>query len=111
MESLEDWKKVLRDKSSENRVCVLVEGKRDFVKLSSFNIQNIYTLKGKRFYDVVEEIIDNCDVCIILFDLDKHGEKMTLKFSQLLSSEGVEIDTSFREFLRNFNIEEIENIP
>ncbi|MEZ0323442.1 MAG: toprim domain-containing protein [Hydrogenothermaceae bacterium] len=111
MENLEDWKKLLRDRSSEDRVCVLVEGKRDFKKLSSFDIKNIYTLKGKRFYDVVEEIVENFDTCIILFDLDKHGEKMTLKFSQLLSSEGVEVDTSFREFLRNFNIEEIENIP
>lgn len=108
--TINQWIEALRETSKQSGVCVLVEGKRDFIRLSSFGIENIYTLKGKRFYDVVEEILENCERCIILFDTDKHGQKMTEKFSSLLSAEGIQVDLSFREFLKNFGQIEIENI-
>lgn len=110
MDSLENWKKSLKDFSENRNVCVLVEGKKDYIKLASFNIKNIYTLKGRKFYDVVEELVNRCQICIILFDLDKHGERMTQKFIHLLTKEGVNVDTTFRDALKNFNVEEIENI-
>lgn len=109
-DSLKSWISSLREISKCEKTCILVEGKRDFDKLSSFGIKNIYILKGKRFYDVVEYIVENCDRCIILFDLDKHGEKMSDKFITLLTAEGVDVDLSFRNFLRDLNFTEIENI-
>lgn len=108
--SFKDWAESLKEISKQPNVCILVEGKRDFDRLSSIGIENIYTLKGRRFYDVVEEIVEKCDRCIILFDTDKHGQKMSEKFSSLLSTEGVQVDLSFREFLKSFGEIEIENI-
>lgn len=108
--SLKEWLDSLRETSKQEDTCILVEGKRDFHKLSSFGIKNILTLKGRKFYDVVEDIVENYNRCIILFDLDKHGEKMTAKFYNLLTAEGIEVDLSFREFLKILNFVEIENI-
>lgn len=108
--SLKEWLNSLREASKQGNTCILVEGKRDFQKLSSFGIENILTLKGKKFYDVVEDIVEKYDRCVILFDLDKHGEKMTVKFSNLLKAEGVEVDLSFRDFLKILDFIEIENI-
>lgn len=108
--SLKEWKESLKFLSTKE-VCVLVEGKRDFQKLNSFGIKNIYTLKGKRFYDVIEDILENYNLCVILFDLDKHGERMSEKFSNLLRNEGIKVDLSYRDYLRSLGIVEIENIP
>ena len=107
----EDWKEKLREESLKSDVCVLVEGINDLRKLLRYGVQNIIVLKGQRFYDVAEKILENCDKVILLFDLDKHGNKMTQQFKKILENEGVEVNLSFREFLKNLNIEEIENLP
>ncbi|MGC8941124.1 MAG: toprim domain-containing protein [Sulfurihydrogenibium sp.] len=109
--SFEDWKKKLKEESENRKTCVLVEGKRDFQKLSRYGINNVIVLQGKKYYDVVEYILNNFDICIILFDIDKHGEKMAQKFSHMLSSEGVNVNNIYREYLKILNIEEIENLP
>ncbi|WP_297890230.1 toprim domain-containing protein [Sulfurihydrogenibium sp.] len=109
--SFEDWKKKLKKELDNNKTCILVEGKRDLLKLLKYDLKNIISLKGRKYYDVVEEIINNFDKCILLFDLDKHGERMFQKFSKMLSKEGVEIDSSYRDYLKNLNVEEIENLP
>ncbi|MCX7738091.1 MAG: toprim domain-containing protein [Hydrogenothermaceae bacterium] len=107
--SLKDWLDSLKSRSAD-RVCVLVEGKRDFSKLTALGVRNICTLKGRRYYDVIEEILENCNLCIILFDLDKHGERMTKKFSALLKKEGIKVDLSYREYLKTLGVIEVENI-
>lgn len=109
--SFEDWKNKLKEESENNKTCILVEGKRDFSKLSSYGISNVISLKGKKYYDVVEELVNNFDKCILLFDIDKHGEKMSQKFLKMLTAEGISVDTSFRDYLKALNIEEIENLP
>ncbi len=110
--SIEEWKEKLFEVSKEGNTCILVEGINDFKKLKKYNIiDNVIILKGQKYYDVVEKILNNYDKAIILFDLDKHGEKITEKFIKLLKNEGLEVDLSFRDFLKNINIEEIENLP
>ncbi|MDM7273325.1 toprim domain-containing protein [Sulfurihydrogenibium azorense] len=109
--SFEDWKIKLKEESQDNYTCVLVEGKRDLKKLSSYGISNIIVLQGKKYYDVVESILNNFNKCIILFDVDKHGDKMFQKFSQMLKAEGIQVDSSYRDYIKSLNIEEIENLP
>ncbi|WP_037919611.1 toprim domain-containing protein [Sulfurihydrogenibium subterraneum] len=109
--SFEDWKLKLKEESQNKHTCVLVEGKRDLTKLSSYGINNIIVLQGKKYYDVVENILNNFDKCIILFDVDKHGDKMFQKFSQMLKAEGIQVNSSYRDYLKSLNVEEIENLP
>jgi hypothetical protein len=36
---------------------------------------------------------------------------MAQQFKKILENEGIEVDLSFREFLKGLNVEEIENLP
>ncbi|ACO04358.1 MULTISPECIES: toprim domain-containing protein [Persephonella] len=108
--SFEDWKEKLKEEGSRENVVVLVEGKKDEDRLKKLGIKNIIPLKGKKFYDILEKV-ENCSEVILLFDLDKHGEKIFCKFFQILQREGIPVNRDFRDFLKKFNIKEIENIP
>ena len=108
--SFEDWVEKLVYISKENQHFVVVEGKNDVKKLSSYGVENIYPIKGKKFYDIVEEL-EFANLCILLVDLDKQGEKIFSKLKFLLQREGIPVDTSFREYLKNFDYEEIEKLP
>lgn len=108
--SLKEWKNKLVEYSRYPEVYVIVEGKNDIKTLSSLGVKNLYSLKGKRFYDVVEDL-EYCKLCILLLDLDKQGEKIFNKLKFILEREGIPVEISFREYLKNFNIKEIENLP
>ena len=68
--SLKDWLERLKEFSEKEKTVVLVEGKKDKQKLEKFGISHIYSIKGKKFYDILEEL-ENEDLVIILTDLDK----------------------------------------
>jgi len=106
-DSLKDWIEKLRDYS--NFSVIIVEGKNDKKVLASFNIKNIYPIQGKRFYDIVEEL-EFAELCIILVDLDKQGEKIYTKLKYFLEKEGIPTNSEFRNYLKNYNIKEIEHI-
>ncbi len=108
--SFSHWKEKLQQYGNMDNVFIIVEGKNDESVLSKWQIKNIVTLKGKRLYDVVEEL-ELADLCIILVDIDKQGEKLFKKLKFLFEREGIPVETSFREYLKNFPIKEIEELP
>ncbi|WP_051654787.1 toprim domain-containing protein [Persephonella sp. IF05-L8] len=108
--SLKDWLERLKAFSEKEKTVVLVEGKKDKQKLEKFGISHIYSIKGKKFYDILEEL-ENEDLVIILTDLDKQGEKISSKISSMFQREGIPVDLEFREYLKNFDIKHIEDIP
>lgn len=108
--SLKDWLERLKEFSEKEKTVVLVEGKKDKQKLEKFGISHIYSIKGKKFYDILEEL-ENEDLVIILTDLDKQGEKISSKISSMFQREGIPVDLEFREYLKNFDIKHIEDIP
>ncbi len=110
-ESYEDWISKLKEQSQKPDTVILVEGKRDKQKLNKLGIQNVIDLKGRRYYDVLEDIADHYHNVILLFDLDKHGERIFNKFKYMLGKEGIKTDSEFRNYLKNLNIEEVENLP
>ncbi|WP_051654164.1 toprim domain-containing protein [Persephonella sp. KM09-Lau-8] len=108
--SLKDWLERLKAFSEKEKTVVLVEGKKDKQKLEKFGISHIYSIKGKKFYDILEEL-ENENLVIILTDLDKQGEKISSKISSMFQREGIPVDLEFREYLKNFDIKHIEDIP
>jgi 5S rRNA maturation endonuclease (ribonuclease M5) len=110
-ESYEDWISKLKEVSQSPDTIILVEGKRDREKLDHLGIKNVIDLKGRRYYDVLEDIADHYHNVILLFDLDKHGERIFQKFKYMLEKEGIKTNSEFREYLKNLNIEEIEDLP
>ncbi len=110
-ESYEDWISKLKKASENPDTVVLVEGKNDREKLKKLGIKNVVDLKGRRYYDVLEDIADHYHNVILLFDLDKHGERIFNKFKYMLENEGIRTNSEFREYLKKMNIEEIEDLP
>ncbi len=107
--SLEDWFLRLKSYSEFEGVFVLVEGKNDVKILKRYGINNLYPIQGKRFHDIIEEL-EFANLCIILTDLDKQGEKIANKLEKLFKKEGIPVNLDFRKFLKNYPFKEIEKI-
>ncbi len=90
---------------------VLVEGKRDKMALERFDIGPVYTMKGRKFHDIAEELSEKYEGVIILTDLDRTGEDIYRKLSRILESYGLKIDGSFREDLKRSGVKFVEKIP
>ncbi|MFN7064604.1 MAG: toprim domain-containing protein [Aquificaceae bacterium] len=102
-----DWVKKLKE-TSKGRA-VLVEGKRDKQALSRFGIKNIFTLEGKRFSDL-PDLLEGYSEVILLFDLDKEGERIKEKVKALLEPQGYILIEDFREDLRRMGVFYVEDI-
>jgi len=98
----------LREKS-EN-IPVIVEGKRDRDFLKRFGINNIYTLSGKNYHDLLEELPEDTTEVILLTDIDKQGEKIFKKLKGLLESQNITVDGSFRRYLKTLGVKEVEQL-
>lgn len=97
----------LRQASKES--AVLVEGKRDREALQRYGIRHIFTLESKRFTDL-PDLLEGFEKVILLFDLDKQGERIEKKVKEILSREGYILIEDFREELRALGITFVEEI-
>ena len=99
------------EKIKTSNVLVIVEGKKDKIALQKFGITNVVELSKKPLFQIVEEVSQSNDECIILTDLDRKGKQIYGKLNSDLQRNGVKIDNKFREFLfRNTKIRQIEGI-
>jgi 5S rRNA maturation endonuclease (ribonuclease M5) len=90
---------------------VLVEGKRDKEALERFDIEPVYTMRGKNFHDIGEELSGKFKGVVILTDLDRTGEEIYRKLTKILEGYGLKVDGSFREDLRRSGVKFVEKIP
>ncbi len=109
-ESFSDWKKKLIEYGNREDTVVIVEGKRDEDVLKRWGVKNVFPIKGRRFYDILEEV-EYCELCILLIDVDKQGEKIFTRLRDMLKREGIPVDTAFREYMKGFDIKEVEELP
>ena len=101
----------LIDKIADSGVLVIVEGKKDKKALQRLGIINIVELSKKPLFQVVEEVADSNDECLILTDLDRKGKELYGKLNSDLQKRGVKINNKLREFLfRRTKIRQIEGI-
>lgn len=92
---------ILIEKIKDSNILIIVEGKKDKIALEKLGINNIIELNKKPLFQIVEEIADSNDECMILTDLDKEGKKIYGKLSSNLQKNGVKVNNKFREFLFN----------
>ncbi len=104
---LEGWLKKLREVSQNS--AVLVEGKKDRQALQKLGIKNIFTLEGKRLTDL-PDLLEGFEKVVLLFDLDKHGERINSKVKEILTKQGYILIEDFREELRTKGIIYVEDI-
>ena len=99
------------EKTRNSNTLVIVEGKKDRAALQKLGVNNVVELSKKPLFQIVEEISQSNDECIILTDLDRKGKQIYGKLNYDLQKNGVKIDNKFREFLfRNTKIKQIEGI-
>lgn len=99
------------EKIKDSNILVIVEGKKDRNALEKFGIKNIVELNKKPLFQIIEDISDSSDECIILTDLDKKGKELFGKLNSGLQKNGVKINNKFREFLfRNTKLRQIEGL-
>lgn len=108
--NLSDWKSKLR-KTSKNKV-VVVEGKRDRIRLEKMGVMNVLEMSGKRLSDIPELIEKDFGVneVVILTDADEFGERLSDTLGGILESQGFKVDYSFRDFLKTVEINCVEDV-
>ena len=102
---------ILIDKIKNSNTLVIVEGKKDKIALQKLGLNNIIELSKKPIFQIVEDIANSNDECVILTDLDKEGKQLYSKLNSNLQKNGVKINNKFREFLfKHTKLRQIEGI-
>ncbi|MEK6892365.1 MAG: toprim domain-containing protein [Nanoarchaeota archaeon] len=99
------------EKIKHSNIIVIVEGKKDRAALNKFGITNIIELTKKSLFQIVEEVANSNEECIILTDLDKKGKEIYGKLNSDLQKHGVKVNNKFRNFLlKNTKLRQIEGM-
>lgn len=92
-------------------ILVIVEGKKDREALQKLGINNIIELSKKPLFQIVEDVANSNDECIILTDLDKKGKELFGKLNSDLQKRGLSVNNKFRDFLfRHTKLRQIEGM-
>ena len=106
----EKFNKIIEKIKNSNTI-VIVEGKKDRAALGSMGISNITELTKKPLYQIVEDIFNSNNECVILTDLDKKGREIYGKLSSDLQKRGIKINNNLRDFLfKNTKLRQIEGL-
>lgn len=101
----------LIEKIKESNTLVIVEGKKDRLALQKLGIDNVIELNKKPLFQIVEDISNSNDECVILTDLDKKGKELFGKLNSDLQKRGLKINNKFRNFLfKHTKLRQIEGI-
>ena len=99
------------EKIKNSNTLIIVEGKKDKVALQKLGISNIVELNKNPLFQIVEDISNSTNECIILTDLDKKGKEIYGKLNSNLQKHGVKINNKLREFLfKHTKLRQIEGI-
>mgnify|MGYP001596002088 CR=1 FL=1 len=102
---------ILIEKIKNSNTLIIVEGKKDKIALQKLGLNNIIELSKKPIFQIVEDIANSNDECVILTDLDKEGKQLYSKLNSNLQKNGVKINNKFREFLfKHTKLRQIEGI-
>ena len=99
------------DKIISSNILIIVEGKKDKIALQKLGLNNIIELSKKPIFQIVEDVTNSNDECIILTDLDKKGKEIYGKLNSNLQKNGVKVNNKFRNFLfKHTKLRQIEGI-
>ena len=99
------------DEIKNSHTLIIVEGKKDKIALQKLGLTNIIELNKKPLFQIVEEISNLNEECIILTDLDKKGKELYGKLNSNLQKHGVKVNNKLRDFLfKHTKLRQIEGI-
>ncbi|HIG98459.1 TPA: hypothetical protein HA231_03490 [Candidatus Woesearchaeota archaeon] len=97
----------------ELNVAIIVEGKKDKAALEALGISptGIFVLNKQPIFAVAEAVAKECNVAVILTDLDSEGRKLYGKFNMALQQLGTKVDNRIRNFIfRNTKVRQVEGL-
>lgn len=107
---IEEFQELI-DKVIASNILIIVEGKKDRKALEKLGLTNIIELSKKPLYQIVEEVSESNNECLILTDLDKKGKELYGRLNSDLQRRGVKVNNKLREFIfKNTKIRQIEGI-
>lgn len=87
---------------------IIVEGKKDRKIIERLGFKNIFEISGKNFSEILSKIKNEV---IILTDFDEEGEELAKNLNEILSSNGIKVNSGERKILKNiFNVKKIEEL-
>ena len=99
------------DEIKNSNILIIVEGKKDKAALQKLGIKNIIELNKKPLFQIVEDVANSNEECIILTDLDEKGKEIYGKLNSNLQKNGVKVNNKFREFLfKHTKLRQIEGM-
>jgi|SRR3989344_6258377 len=99
------------ERIKNSNVLVIVEGKKDKAALQKLGLNNVMELNKKPLFQIVEDVANSNEECIILTDLDKKGKELFGKLNSDLQRRGLKMNNKFREFLfKHTKLRQIEGI-
>jgi len=112
-QKLKSLKRVL-DHLKNDRIIVLVEGKRDIyaLKNSHFYEGQVFQVSTRKPYELAQLLIGSDKTVVILTDYDNSGEQLLERFTEELVANNIQVDITTRKTLRwILGLRTIEDLP
>lgn len=90
----------IKEEIEEQKIIIIVEGKKDKAALETFQLKDIIILNGKDIWNRLEEVAKQEKEVLILTDFDKEGKKLYGKIAKDLEKFGVRVNKKYREFFQ-----------
>jgi 5S rRNA maturation endonuclease (ribonuclease M5) len=101
-EEIEEIIEKIKEEIEEQKIIIIVEGKKDKAALEQFGITQIIILNGKDIWNRLEAVAQEHrgKEVLILSDFDNEGKKLYGKISKDLERLGMKINKRYREFFQ-----------
>ncbi|MBI5002642.1 toprim domain-containing protein [Candidatus Woesearchaeota archaeon] len=113
-QEIEEIIEKIKEEIEEDRLIILVEGKKDKAALMHLDIkEKVFILNGKDIWNRLEEIANKNQKkhILILTDFDKEGKKLYGKIIKDCERLGMKIDKKYREFFqKRTKVSQIEGL-
>ena len=101
-EEIEEMIEKIKQEIEEDRLIILVEGKKDKAALEHLGLRQIIILNGKDIWNRLEALSEEHKgkEILIFTDFDKEGKKLYGKITKDLERLGMRINKQYREFFQ-----------
>lgn len=92
-----------------NNSLIIVRDPQDKAVLAKFGLTNVWFLNRPMFI-VVQDIVDECDSVVLLFDLDPQGDKVVEWMTADLQKYEVKVDNRLRDLMKQSKINTVADL-
>jgi len=111
MFSFNELEKTIEEIKKYDKLCIIVEGKKDKLVLEKVGLENVLDISGKTICEILDKIkSNNFQNTIILTDFDDEGKLKASQLTKLLQHHKIHILPNIRKKFMSFKIYKIEEL-